>query len=107
MDRDGARQALEHARRLGPSAEGLLDLALVLQLAGDVGGEVTACEQATLIEPDSAAAWARYAHALARTDRVRDAVTACERALELARDDEVESLRARLMASAPRVLPAA
>lgn len=107
MDRDRAREALERARRLGPSAEGLLDLALALQLAGDVGGEVTACEQATLIEPGSPAAWARYAHALARTDRMRDAVAACELALELAADPEVEELLARLRASVPRVLPAA
>lgn len=107
MDREGAREALERARRLGPSLEGLLDLALVLQLAGDVGGEVTACEQATLIDPESPAAWSRYAHALARTDRVRDAVAACERALKLVVDPEVEALLSRLRESAPRVLPAA
>ena len=50
---DGSRgriDALEHARRLGPSVEGLLDLALAYHLAGDLGGEVTATEQATLID---------------------------------------------------------
>ncbi len=108
MDRDGAREALEHARRLGPSVEGLLDLALVLHLAGDVGGEVTACEQATQLDPDDGAAWARYAHALARTDRVSDAVAACERALRLNRGEvEVAGLLERLRAAIPRVLPAA
>src|SRR5688572_12049028 len=53
FDRAGARAALERARELGPSETGLLDLALVAHLQGDVGAEVTACEQATLIAPDS------------------------------------------------------
>ena len=88
--------------------EHLLDLALVLHLAGDVGGEVTACEQATLLEPDDGAAWARYAHALARTDRTSDAVAACERALRLdPQEREVAGLLERLRAAIPRVLPAA
>ena len=39
--------ALETARALGASEQGLLDLALVAHLMGDVGAEVTACEQAT------------------------------------------------------------
>src|SRR3954466_1619572 len=52
-DRSGAIEALDRARRLQPSVEGLLDLALAYQLAGDVGAEVTACEQATLLEPDN------------------------------------------------------
>ena len=39
---------------------------------GDVGAEVSACEQATQLFPESATAWARYAHALARTDRVSE-----------------------------------
>lgn len=107
MDRAGALSALETARRLGPTAEGLLDLALVYHLAGDVGAEVTACEQATMLAPDSAAAWSRYAHALARTDRVSDALDACDRALALAPDEEVAALRDRLREEAPRVLPAA
>jgi len=106
MERDAARAALERARELGPSAEGLLDLALVHHLAGDVGAEVTACEQATLVEPRSAAAWARYAHALARTDRVSDTLAACDRALRLAEDGEVRELRRRVRAARPRSLPA-
>src|ERR671939_871807 len=53
MDRNAAIAALERARTLGPSVEGLLDLALALHLAGDLGGEVTACEQATLLDEDS------------------------------------------------------
>src|SRR6478736_2506975 len=108
MDRDAAIAALEHARRLGPSADGLLDLALAHHLAGDVGAEVTATEQATQLAPDSAAAWARYAHALARTDRTSDAIEASERALELdPGNDEVAALLDRLRAAQPRVLPAA
>src|SRR5437763_4777605 len=41
-DRGGAIEALLRARRAGPTAEGLLDLALAYHLAGDVGGEVSA-----------------------------------------------------------------
>lgn len=107
MDREGAIEALEAARRLGPTAEGLLDLALAFHLAGDVGAEVTACEQATMLAPQSGVAWSRYAHALARTDRVSDALDACDRALRLAPDEEVAALRDRLRDEAPRVLPAA
>jgi tetratricopeptide (TPR) repeat protein len=108
MDRDAAIVALERARRLGPSVEGLLDLALAHHLAGDLGAEVTATEQATLLDPGSAPAWARYAHALARTDRISDAIAAAERALDLNRDDgEVADLLERLRAALPRVLPAA
>jgi tetratricopeptide (TPR) repeat protein len=104
FDRAGAREALETARRLGASEQGLLDLALVAHLMGDVGAEVTACEQATLLAPESAAAWAAYAHALARTDRVSDCLRACERALELADDPEVRNLRDQVLAAAPREL---
>ena len=108
MDRQAAIGALERARRLGPSTEGLLDLALAYHLAGDLGAEVTATEQATLLDPDSAAAWTRHAHALARTDRVSDALSATERASRLApKDAEVAELLARLRATVPRVLPAA
>jgi hypothetical protein len=108
MQRGPAIEALEHARRLGPSVEGLLDLALAHHLAADLGGEVTATEQATMLAPDSGAAWARYAHALARTDRVSDAIDAADRALRLAPGDaEVADLLDRLLAAQPRVLPAA
>jgi tetratricopeptide (TPR) repeat protein len=108
LDRAGALAALERARRLGPSVEGLLDLALAHHLGGDLGGEVTATEQATLVDADSAPAWARHAHALARTDRVSDAIAAAERALRLApEDDEVAELLDRLRDAQPRVLPAA
>ena len=47
FDREGAREALEHARSIEPSEQGLLDLALVCNLMGDTGAEVSACEQAT------------------------------------------------------------
>ncbi len=104
FDRAGAREALERARTLGASEQGLLDLALVAHLQGDLGAELTACEQATMIAPESAEAWARYAHALARTDRVTDCLAACERALALADDPEVRDLRDRVLAAAPREL---
>jgi tetratricopeptide (TPR) repeat protein len=108
MQRAAAIDALERARRLGPSAEGLLDLALAFHLAGDLGGEVTAAEQATQVAPDSTAAWARYAFALARTDRTSAAIAAAEQALSLnGRDPEVAELLDRLRATRPRVLPAA
>jgi tetratricopeptide (TPR) repeat protein len=107
MDREGAIAALERARTLGPSVDGLLDLALAFHLAGDLGAELTACEQATLLEPDSGDAWSRLAHTLARTDRVSDALDACDRALRLRDDPEVADLRDRLRDELPRVLPAA
>lgn len=108
MDRERAIEALERARSLGPSAEGLLDLATALHLAGDLGGEVTATEQATFLAPDSAEAWSRYAHALARTDRTSDAIAAGERAHGLSpKDLEIEDLLARLREIESRVLPAA
>jgi tetratricopeptide (TPR) repeat protein len=108
MDREAAIAALERARRISPSVEGLLDLALAHHLASDLGAEVTATEQATYLDPASAAAWARYAHALARTDRVSDAIGAAERALDLdGANHEVADLLERLRAAQPRVLPAA
>jgi tetratricopeptide (TPR) repeat protein len=107
MDREAAVDALEHARRLGPSVDGLLDLALAFHLAGDVGAEVTACEQATQLDPESAEAWGRYAHALARTDRVTDCLAACDRALELGAGEEVADLAERMREALPRALRAA
>jgi tetratricopeptide (TPR) repeat protein len=107
FDREGAREALERAREEGPTEQGLLDLALVANLMGDVGAEVTACEQATLLAPESESAWARYAHALARTDRITDCLEACERALSLGKDPEVRDLRDRVARMVPRELRAA
>jgi tetratricopeptide (TPR) repeat protein len=96
---EAAIEALGRARALGPSAEGLLDLALAYRLAGDIGAEVTACEQATLVAPNDPQAWSRFAHALASTDRVGECIAACEHALALGDDPEVadllESVRAR------------
>ncbi len=107
MDRSRAISALERARELDPSVEGLLDLALAYQLAGDLGGEVSASEAATRLDPDSAVAWSRYAHALARTDRVGECVRACERALALGDDAEVDELLERLRSIDHRRLPGA
>jgi len=107
FDRERAREALERARELEPSEQGLLDLALVANLMGDVGAEVSACEQATQLAPQSPEAWSRYAHALARTDRVTDCLEACERALSLHNDPEVRDLRDQVARMVPRELRAA
>jgi tetratricopeptide (TPR) repeat protein len=98
FDREAARGALEHAVHLAPSVEGLLDLALIHHLGGDVGGEVSLCEAAIDLDPESAVGWSRYAHALARTERVRDCVEACQRALVLVDDVEVAGLLAQMQA---------
>src|SRR5215211_4414485 len=104
FDRAGAMTALERARAIAPSEDGLLDLALAAHLMGDVGTEVSATHQATDLAPDSATAWARYAHALARTERTSECLEACERALALADDPEVRGLRDQVLAAAPRPL---
>ncbi len=103
-DRAAAISALEHARLMGPTVEGLLDLALAYHLAGDVGAEVSAAEAATRIEPESEVAWSAYAHALARTDRAQECIEACRRALALGKNEEVSDLLARVEASVPRGL---
>jgi tetratricopeptide (TPR) repeat protein len=105
MNADAALAPLERARELEPTVEGLLDLALTHHLRGDIGGEVTAAEQATLVDGEDATAWARYAHALARTDRVSDAIGAAVRTLELAQDAEVAELLERLREIESRRLP--
>ncbi len=104
MDRAGAIAALERARRAGPSIDGLLDLALAHHLAGDVGAEVSAARAATILNPESAGAWSAYAHALARTDRLRECVEACRTALAIGTDPEVSELLERVEAMRPRVL---
>src|SRR3954453_7078140 len=108
LQSEAARNALETARRLAPSVEGLLDLALAHHLTGDVGGEVAATEQAVELESANAQAWARHAHALARTDRASEGIAAAERALQLdPANVEVAELLERLREALPRVLPAA
>jgi tetratricopeptide (TPR) repeat protein len=106
MDRAAALTALERARLIGPSVEGLLDLALAHHLAGDVGAEVSVCEAATRLDPESPEAWSQFAHALARTTRSRECQAACQRALALRDDPEVAELLARVKADVPRALPA-
>jgi len=103
-DRPAALAALERARLIGPSLEGLLDLALAHHLSGDVGAEVSAAEAATQIEPESRRAWSTYAHALARTDRLSECQQACREALALGSDREVADLLQRIQAAAPREL---
>lgn len=103
-DRAGAIAAFEQARKVGPTVEGLLDLALAYHLAGDVGAEVSAAEAATRLDERSPAAWSAFAHALARTDRVQECIAACETALGLGFDAEVSDLLRRVEAAAPREL---
>ena len=107
MDRAGAIDALRRAQSLEPSVEALLDLALALALAGDLGGEVSACEQAVELDGESLPAWTRLAHALARTELIVECLDACERALELGGGSEVADLLGRMRRAEPRVLPAA
>jgi tetratricopeptide (TPR) repeat protein len=104
MDRAGAISALEQARLVEPSVDGLLDLALAYHLAGDVGAEVSAAEAATALDPESPRAWSSYAHALARTDRVSECIEACQRALALGDDPEVTDLLERMSEALPREL---
>jgi tetratricopeptide (TPR) repeat protein len=104
MDRAGAISALEQARLVGPTLEGLLSLALAYHLAGDVGAEVSAAEAATRLEPESQSAWSAYAHALARTDRGSECIEACHRALALGDNPEVADLLERVQAAQPRSL---
>src|SRR2546423_9504492 len=99
MDRSGAVTALEPPRLIGPSVEGLLDLALAYHLAADVGAEGSAAEAATRLDPESHPAWSRYAHALARTDRLSECLDACRRSLALGDDVEVSELLARVEAA--------
>jgi tetratricopeptide (TPR) repeat protein len=103
-DRAGAISALERARLVGPSVDGLLDLALAHHLAGDVGAEVSAAHAAAQIDPTSQRAWSTYAHALARTDRLAECRTACRQALKLGKDDEVSQLLDRVEQATPREL---
>jgi tetratricopeptide (TPR) repeat protein len=103
-DRAGAISALEHARLVGPSVDGLLDLALAHHLAGDVGAEVSAAHAAAQIDPTSQRAWSAYAHALARTDRLAECRKACRQALKLGKDDEVSQLLDRIEQATPREL---
>ena len=107
MQRRAALDALERARRLRPSLDGLLDLALAYHLAGDVGAEVSATTQAVQMFPDALDAWTRHAFALARTERIAEGIEAAERALTLGADGEVAELLDQLRATLPRVLPAA
>jgi hypothetical protein len=104
MDRAGAIAALEQARRVEPSVDGLLDLALAHHLAGDVGAEVSAAHAATVLDPASRRAWTSYAHSLARTDRLSECQEACRRALALGDDPEVSDLLAWASAAEPRGL---
>lgn len=104
MDPPGAISALEQARLIGPSVDGLLDLALAYHLVGDVGAEVSVAHAATQLDPESPAAWSRYAHSLARTDRISECITACRQALALGDDPEVSELLARALEARPRVI---
>jgi tetratricopeptide (TPR) repeat protein len=106
MDRPAAITALERARLILPTVDGLLDLALAYHLAGNIGAEVSTAEEATRLAPDSQSAWSTYAHALARTDRLTECLQACERALALGKDREITDLLRHVKRMAPREIPA-
>ena len=107
FDREGAREAFERARATAPTEQGLLDLALVANLMGDVGAEVSACEQATQLFPRVRGRVGAL-RPCARAHRPRpDCLEACERALKLADDPEVRDLRDQVARLAPRELKAA
>ena len=108
FDRDGARDALERARALGPPPSRACSTSRSSRTcSGDLGGELSACEQATLIAPESAAAWARYAHALARTDRFSDASPPASARSSWPTTTRSRDLRDRVRAAAPRELGSA
>src|ERR671916_252429 len=67
----------------------------------DRRGALAAPPRARTLSP---AAWARLAHALARTDRTAECLAACQRALALGDDPEVHDLLALVLAMAPREL---
>ena len=95
----------ERARRLEPTVDGLLDLALATTWRATWRRGVGAASRRRR-RARVAAAWSRYAHALARTDRVSDAIAAAERALLSTRCPRLHDLLERLRAELPRVLPA-
>ena len=103
-DLAAAAEAFERARLEGAEAEVLLDLALARQLQGDIGGEVSACEEATKLDPDWQTAWSRYAHALARTERRGDCRAACDKALSFGPEPDVSALVRWLDESEPKSL---
>ena len=99
FDRAGAREALERARAIAPSEQGA---------ARPRAGRAPARRRRAPRSPPASrppssrrtpqAAWSRLAHALARTDRTRECLAACERALALADDPEVRDLRDQVLA---------
>ena len=104
----GALEALERAHRIGPSLEGLLDLALARQLAGDLGGELSG-----LRAGHAGSSPTRRRRGRATPTRWR-AATASPTASwpasarsRLGADPEVSELLMRARALEPRVLPAA
>ena len=103
-DPSAAADALRRAQTLASERRGLLDLALALALSGDLGGELSACEAATQLDPQSIDAWVRLAHALARTDRISDCLDACATALKLGAGAELLDLRDRMREARRRVL---
>ena len=109
-ERGRAQSALERARRARAERRGACSTwRWPTTSSGDVGGEVDRDRAGRRSSSrDNAAAWSRHAHALARTDRVSEAIAAAERALQLDPGDaEVAELLERLRDALPRVLPAA
>ena len=103
-DREAAIAAFERARR---SARRSRDCSISRWPTTWPGTSAPRCrprEAATAFDPESPPPGRRYAHALARTDRVAEAIEACRRALELGEDPEVEDLLATVQSAIPREL---
>ena len=93
--RGGARRRSSGRAGSGRALDGLLDLALAFHLAGDVGGEVSATEQATELHPDvGRRVDAPRVRAGAHRPRDRGRSRAAEQALDLGAGDEVDGAAA-------------
>ena len=99
-----ARRSSARARSR-PSEQGLLDLALVANLLGDVGAEVSACEQATQLAPGLRRRRGRATRTRWRAPTARRSAWPPASARSQLRDDpEVRDLREQVLAMAPREL---
>ena len=96
--RGRARGARARAARPAPTEQGLLDLALVANLLGDVGAEVTRLRAGHACSRRSPPARGRATRTRSPAPTAsRDCLEACERALELADDPEVRDLRDQVL----------
>ena len=93
-----ARRSSARARS-APTEQGLLDLALVAHLLGDVGAEVSRLRAGDASSRRSPRPRGRATRTRSRAPTAsRDCLAACERALALADDPEVRDLRDQVLA---------